>query len=98
MLVTLRDRLNAHDAATHRPRSPWGVSVFQAQWALIGITELHGAAADTDVRLRGAQLNALTGASMPTRRNDLYEYARLGALTITASDSPWAGAQVASPE
>jgi very-short-patch-repair endonuclease len=97
-LVTRRDRLDAHDSAMHRLRRPWGVSVFQSQCALIGITERHGSAADTDARLRGAQLNALDEASIRTLRNDLYEYAGLGGLTLTRTDSPWAGAHVVSAE
>ncbi len=97
-LVNRRDRLNAHDHALHRQREPWSVSVFQAQCALIGITELHGAAADTEVRFRSADLSALDEVSMRALRNNLYEYASLGGLTLTRSDSPWAGAHVVSPE
>jgi very-short-patch-repair endonuclease len=97
-LVSRRDRLNAHDSAMHRRRSPWKVAVFDAQCALISLTEQHGAAADTTLRFGGIELASLDAATMRQLKDDLFEYASLGGLTLTRSDSPWAGAHVVSAE
>jgi very-short-patch-repair endonuclease len=97
-LVTRRDRLNAHDDALHRQREPWHVSVFQAQCALMSLTDLHGSAAQVETRVRGAELNALNAATFRGLRDDMLEYANLGGLTLTRRDSPWAEAPIASSE
>jgi very-short-patch-repair endonuclease/DNA polymerase III delta prime subunit len=97
-LVTRRNRLNDHDDAMHRRRAPWDVSVFEAQCALIGLLERHGAAVETDVRLRGSELAALDGVTMRSVSRDLYEFAGLGGLTLTRSDSLWADAHIVSAE
>ena len=97
-LVDRRSRLNAHDAAVHRQRDPWGVSVFQIQSELIGLTDRHGGGAETQVRLRGSELTALDAARMRTLRTELFEFASLGGLTHARADSLWVGAHVGSPE
>lgn len=91
-LADRRDRLNEHAAALHEPRPPWGVSAFEAQAAMVG------AAPATPVRLRGGTLTALDQATARTVRDELHEYAALGAFTLTPQESAWAGASVATPE
>jgi very-short-patch-repair endonuclease len=97
-LVSRRDRLNAYDSAMHRRRAPWDVSVFGAQCALIGLSDRFGVAADSEVRVRGRDLMALDAGTVRRVKEDLYEFASLGGLTLTRADSPWAGARVRSPE
>ncbi len=97
-LVTRRDSLNAHAGAMHAKRSPWETSVFDAQSALIGLREQHGAAAETAVRVRGGVLAALDAAAMRHLRNSLYEFASLGGLTLTRTESLWADAHIVSAD
>src|SRR6185437_6460381 len=86
-LVDRRARLAGYREALHTPREPWGVSVFAARAAMLGATPV-------EVRLRGATLAALDGATTRRVREELREYVSLGGL----QDSPWAGAAVSSGE
>jgi hypothetical protein len=83
-----RGRLADHDDALHRPRQPWGVSVFDAQSRLLGTDP----AARTPVRFRGADLARLDAATFRQAREDLRAWAGLA----VAADSPWARAAVTS--
>ena len=93
-LAVRRDQLNAHDAAMNRSREPWSLSVFQVQSALLGLTARFGTAAESSVRLGGAEVAALDAATMRRVREELTEYAGLGGLTSSFSDSPWVGAVI----
>lgn len=97
-LTTRRQQLNAHDLAMHERRTPWEVSVFQAQCALMELRDRHGAAAETSVRLRGGVLNALNAEASRQTREDLFEFASLGGLTLTQETSLWTDAHVTSAE
>jgi len=88
-----RDRLNDHDDALHRPREPWGVSVFDAQARLLGTDP----AVRTSIRFRGADLARLDEATYRQSREDLRAWAGLGGLAPADGDSPWARATVTSP-
>ena len=59
-LVRHRALLVARDEALHEPRHPWGVSVYQAQAALLGIP----AVATSVQRLTGDALKNLNGAAL----------------------------------
>jgi hypothetical protein len=91
-LADRRERLNAHVAALHEPRAPWGVSVFEAQATLAGLDK----AAASRVRVRGAALTALATA-FPGVREKLREYASLGGFALSPEQSAWAGAVLATP-
>ena len=95
-LADRRSRLNDHVASLHEPRAPWGVSVFEAQAAMVGAAAAGAAA--TPVRLRGPALTALDQAAARKVRDELREYAGLGAFTLTPQESAWAGAEVTTPE
>ncbi len=97
-LVDRRTKLNAYDAAVHRKRDPWDVTVFEAQSELIGLVERHGGAAETPVRLRGPELAALDAVRMRALRDELFEFAGLGGLSLTRADSLWVGARIVSAE
>ena len=55
-LEARRRELNEWDAALHENRDPWGLSLFDAQQRLLAL----GDDAETDVRLRGQKLHAMT--------------------------------------
>ncbi|HEV8652715.1 MAG TPA: AAA domain-containing protein [Actinomycetes bacterium] len=88
-----RDRLNDHDDALHRPREPWGVSVFDAQARLLGTDPV----VRTSIRFRGADLARLDEATYRQSREDLRAWVGLGGLALADGGSPWARATVTSP-
>ncbi len=91
-LALRRGELGAHAEATNRRRDPWGISVFEARSALLGLAARYGRSGATDVRL-GAEVRALDAATMSRVREDLYEY-----VGLTGGAGPWAGASVGSAE
>ncbi len=95
-LAVCRDLLGAHQHALHDKRDPWGVSVFDAQTVLIGLTAHIRPM--TPVRLRGDVLAALDAATARRVRQDLREFANLGGFTLTERESGWAGANIHSTE
>ncbi|GAA3571450.1 hypothetical protein GCM10022197_29920 [Microlunatus spumicola] len=97
-LVQRREQLNAHDTAMHVPRSPWSLSAFEVQTVLIDLAEKYGPAAETRVRLRGAQLAAIDDASYRRLLEKVQEFAALGGFRLTRVDSPWADAHIRSSE
>jgi Protein of unknown function (DUF4011)/AAA domain len=88
-----RDQLNAYVLALHNRRAPWNVSVYDMRAQLLGL-----GAARTEVRFRGAAIEALGQAAARQAAEDLASYARLGGLTLQASGSPWAGSPIVSAE
>ncbi|MGI3779461.1 MAG: AAA domain-containing protein, partial [Janthinobacterium lividum] len=97
-LVQRREQLNAHDAAMHTKRSPWDFSAFEVQTALIDLMERYGPAAETRVRLRGAQLAAIDDSTYRRLLDQVQEFAALGGFRLSRADSPWADAQIRSSE
>lgn len=89
-LVDRRSRLAEHVIALHEPREPWGVSVFEAQSALLGSPP------PLPVRLRGSHLQGVTEVTARQVREALREYASLGGLGPAAS--PWHESTVHSGE
>ncbi len=88
-----RQQLNEYVRALHSPRKPWDVSVYQIRAHLLGLEP-----ARTELRFRGAAIEAL---SLPAARQaveDLAGYARLGGLTLQASGSPWVSSPIVSAE
>lgn len=89
-----RDRLREHACALHDLRTPWGVSVYAAQTALLGLPPQ----AESRVRLRGEPLAALAGEVLTEARAVVREWAALGGAALTAVDTPWYGARISTPE
>ncbi|GIJ61945.1 AAA domain-containing protein [Virgisporangium aurantiacum] len=89
-LVDRRSRLAEHVIALHEPREPWGVSVFEAQSALLASPP------PLPVRLRGSPLLGVTEVVARQVREALREYASLGGLGPAAS--PWHESTVHSGE
>jgi len=92
-LEARRLELNAWKAALHEKRAPWGPSLFAAEERLLGL----GEEAETDVRLRGQKLHALTADRLERSREELREFVGLGGLQA-GSASPWGGSPITTRE
>jgi hypothetical protein len=87
-----RNRLAGHARTLHSIREPWGVSVYGAQAALLGLP----AEAVSRVRFEGPVLAGLCGDALAEVRDAVREWSQLGGTTLTGLDTPWFGARVAS--
>jgi very-short-patch-repair endonuclease len=90
-LIRRRGDLVRHNAALHARRSPWGVSVFEAQSRLLGIADIHR----STLRLRGSELRELGTDGYDSARQALRQYANQGGLALSTAASPWATALAA---
>lgn len=97
-LVSERRRLEEHDNATHRTRDPWGVSLFDIQSELMRLTARYSAAADTDVQLRGPDLNAMDASTFRMLTEALREYVALGGISLSPAECGWISREITSPE
>jgi very-short-patch-repair endonuclease len=88
-----REQLNAYVQALHGRRDPWGLSVYEIRAQLIGLGQ-----ADTGFRFRGRVIERLSGTVARRAEEDLAGYARLGGLTLTASETPWSRSPIVSAE
>jgi hypothetical protein len=79
LVENIRERLNRSTDATHAPRSPWGVSLYGAQAALLAIPP----SAQSKVRFRGETLNSLDASAYAQAREQLRSYVAKGALELT---------------
>jgi hypothetical protein len=89
-LEAARSALLERARALHRPREPWGVSLFDAAAELLGL----GAAAAGAPRLAGEALARLDAAAVETAASRLARYAALGGPGLATSGRPWAAARV----
>ncbi|MFC8504660.1 AAA domain-containing protein [Pedococcus sp. NPDC057267] len=96
-LVDRRTRLVEHAAALHEVRQPWGVSVYQAQQAITGLTGREHPPTSR-VRVRGDQLAGLSRQRVDELGRQLTEAASLGAWSTREGDDPWFGARVETQE
>jgi AAA domain len=92
-LEARRRELNDWEQALHEKREPWGISVFAAEERLLEL----GGEAETEVRLRGQRLHALTAEAKENAREQLREFVGLGGLHA-ASASPWSASPITSGE
>ncbi len=85
-----RGKLIDHAEAIHEDRTPWGVSVYAAQSAVLGTPPFLR----TELRLDSVALQSLNEQAAPTIRGDLEEFAELGGPEELwgGHPSPWAGA------
>lgn len=88
-LEARRRELNDWQAALHDKREPWGLSLFAAEERLLAL----GEEAETEVRLRGQKLHALTADGLERAHEQLREFVGLGGLHATSA-SPWAGSPI----
>lgn len=87
-----RNRLRQYNDDLHVPRQPWGISVYGAQAALLGLP----VEAACRVRFSSDALAALHGDTLAEVREAIREWAQLGGTTLTGLDTPWYGARVGS--
>lgn len=86
-----RADLVRHNDALHNPRTPWGITIYQAQARLTAIPgPFH-----SNQRLRGPALAALTGDAYRQAHETLRAYANAGGLRVTPRTTPWAPALTA---
>lgn len=89
-----RERLNGYAEAIHAMRDPWGVSVYGARAAVMGIEP----AAHTTLRFRGEVLAGLDADSYRKAREDLRSYVAKGGLTLVRSGRPWSKSMIHSSD
>ena len=75
-------------------RDPWGVSVYGARAAVMGIEP----AAHTTLRFRGEALRGLDSESYRKAREDLRLYVAKGGLTLVRSGQPWSKSTIHSSD
>jgi very-short-patch-repair endonuclease len=83
-----RGTLDEHDASMHRPRAPWGVSLFDSQARLIALAD-----SATRHRFAGNTLELLSGPRLDKVRSALRRFTDLGGLDH-AGQGKWLGAAV----
>ena len=92
-LLQNREKLSRAEQQLHQPRSPWGLSIYELQSRLLGM----GGSRDTGMRLRGPELNALSGEALEQAQDELREYVNLGGAALDASEeAPWSAAHRAA--
>ncbi|MEZ0491275.1 hypothetical protein AB2L28_03390 [Kineococcus sp. TBRC 1896] len=89
--------LDEHARALHRPRDPWGVSAAQAVHALLDLAE-RPAPPTTSRRLRGEDLSGCSREDLPRWAERLVEAVDLGAFDVGPGTTPWAGADLRTPQ
>jgi very-short-patch-repair endonuclease len=91
-LIDRQRRLARHVSGLHQVHQPWGVSPFQIQSALLGIP----AQARTQVRIAAPE--RISGEQADQIRDELREFAHLGAFTLRPESTPWFGAGLRGAE
>ena len=91
VLVRRRDDLRTGMEAVHTEREPWGISIYEVQAELLGISET----VRSPQRLPRDVLAALHDDQIRGASADLEAYVGLGGLDIWSSQSPWVPALAA---
>ena len=85
-------RLTRHVSALHQNHQPWGLTPFQVQSALLGVSR----SARIGVRLDYPEQIGKERADQI--RDELREFAHLGGFTLRPESTPWFGAALRGPE
>jgi REase_MTES_1575/AAA domain/Protein of unknown function (DUF4011) len=97
-VIDRRTRLVEHCSALHDKRSPWGVSVFDAQIALAQLCARRRPPTSR-FRLHGDALKGISRDRVNELSQSLTEAASRGAWMAGQTDAdPWYGARVTSPD
>ncbi|HEU4997643.1 MAG TPA: DNA helicase [Lapillicoccus sp.] len=96
-LRSQRDALRDHVAALHEVRTPWGVSVHEAQCAISELGSRSPAPASR-VRIRGAALARLSRERLHELADELSGAVAVGAWASGEAGDAWYGARVTSEE
>jgi hypothetical protein len=92
-LARTRDALRAHAGELHQEHEPWGISLFAAQLQLLALGQ-----PTVSTRLRGRDLEALSEERFAELLDALRDLLSLDGLSLHAKGSPWAAAEVRTPE
>lgn len=80
-----RGELNGYAAALHDKRTPWNLSIYEVQAALLRF----GAETTFTTRFHGSALENLSGETAEQAAIDLEEFVGLGGFALGSSASPW---------
>ncbi len=92
-LVSHRDQLQAHVETMHCVRSPWGVTVDEAQDRVTAL-EQHSPPPRSRVRLTAADLSGISAHRRDELREELRQVAEMEAWTSIGDPDPWFGARI----
>ncbi|WP_083450010.1 AAA domain-containing protein [Luteipulveratus mongoliensis] len=92
-LVDRRDRLIDHRRAMHDSRLPWGVTVDEAQTAILQLASLPHPPR-SHVRLIGSDLHGITARRRDELSQDLEDVSAVGAWATEGEPDPWFGARI----
>jgi hypothetical protein len=95
-LVEHREALRGYVCGLHAPRQPWGVSAYDALQALARLTSTRPTPRTT-VRLDPDVARVLDCPARAQAAADLRRAGELGAFSLRPSDTPWYGAELATP-
>ncbi|WP_286968407.1 MULTISPECIES: AAA domain-containing protein [Arsenicicoccus] len=90
------ERLQGHLVALHQARHPWGVSAFQAQGAMVELSQVDPPPRSR-VRLALDDLAALTPQRLDVATRELVQVAEDGAWLTHKGEDPWRAARVTTP-
>jgi hypothetical protein len=101
VLEARRSALREHVVGLHERREPWGVSAYDAQLALVRLSQRDtGPAPSSTVRIRDVALRHLTPGRLDDLRSRLLDVAAKDAWSLAGSieSDPWYGAYVPSEQ
>jgi hypothetical protein len=87
-LTDRQRRLARHAAALHQVHQPWGVTPFQIQSSLLGISR------DARTPVRRSAPERISAERADRIRDELREFAHLGGFTLRPATTPWYGAML----
>ncbi|MCG7321616.1 AAA domain-containing protein [Arsenicicoccus bolidensis] len=90
------ERLQGHLVALHQARHPWGVSAFQAQGAMVELSQVDPPPRSR-VRLAGDDLAHLTPQRLDVATRELVQVAEDGAWLTHQGADPWRAARITTP-
>ena len=93
LLTERRNQLRDHVEALHEVRRPWGVSAYEAQWAIAELGSRIPAPASR-VRLDGPSLGDLSRERLAELARQLTAAAQIGAWSADPGTDPWYGAHI----
>ena len=91
-LTDRQRRLARHASALHQLHQPWGVTPFEVQSALLGISD------DAHTHVRIGSPERISGEQADRIRDELREFAHLGGFTMRPTSTPWFGAMLQTPD
>ena len=85
-----RRALLEHSGSLHRPREPWGLSIYELQSRHIGIPE----DARTELLLSTEAARAITGDSLKQLKGEIGLWVKLGGHTLAKQHPEWSSSSI----